>query len=120
MALDIPLRKTTIGQKSISFLGPKLWSKTNNSLKALKTKATFTHALKKHVLENLIIKDPIFHYYYHFSSLFICLFIYLFIFLEYYYYYKYYYLLFVVSFTPRRTLMEMRVSDSFSRYPCYL
>ena len=46
MALDIPLRKTTIGQKSISFLGPKVWSKTNNSLKALKTAATFTHVLK--------------------------------------------------------------------------
>ena len=44
MALDIPLRKTIIGQKSISFLRPKVWSKTNNSLKAVKTTATFTHA----------------------------------------------------------------------------
>ena len=42
MALDIPLRKTTIGQKSNSFLGPKVWSKTNNNLKAVKTTATFT------------------------------------------------------------------------------
>ena len=55
MALDVPLRKTTIGQKSMSFLGPKVWSKTSNSLKADKTTATCTHALKKHVLENLII-----------------------------------------------------------------
>ena len=55
MALDIPLQKTTIGQKSISFLGPKIWSKTNNSLRAVKTTATFTYTLKKHVLENLII-----------------------------------------------------------------
>ena len=55
MALDIPLQKTTIWQKSISFLGPKVWSKKNNSLKAVKTTATFTHALKKHVLEHLII-----------------------------------------------------------------
>ena len=55
MALDIPLRKTTMGQKSISSLGPKVWSKTNNSLKAVKITATFTHALTKHVLENLII-----------------------------------------------------------------
>ena len=30
-----------------------------------------------------------------------------------YIYICYYYLLFVVSFTPRRTLMEVRVSDSF-------
>ena len=55
MALDIPLRKTTIGQKSILFLGTKVWSKTNHSLKAVKTTATFTHALKKHVLQNMII-----------------------------------------------------------------
>ena len=55
MALDIPLRKTTIGQNIISFLGPKVWSKTNSSLKAVKTTTTFTHTLKKHVLENLII-----------------------------------------------------------------
>ena len=40
MELDILFRKTTIGQKSISFLGPKVWSKTNNSLKAVKTTAT--------------------------------------------------------------------------------
>ena len=55
MALDIPLQKTTIGQKTISFLRPKVRSKTNNSLKAVKTTATFIHALKKHVLENLVI-----------------------------------------------------------------
>ena len=60
MALDIPLEKTTIGKKSISVLRPKVWSKRSNSLKAVKTTATFTHALKKHVLENLIIYDPIF------------------------------------------------------------
>ena len=55
MASDIPLQKTAIGQKSISFVWPKIWSETNNSLKAVKTTAIFTHALKKHVLENLII-----------------------------------------------------------------
>ena len=55
MALDIPLRKTVLGQKSISFLGPKIWSKVNNNLKTLKTTASFTHALKKHILENLIL-----------------------------------------------------------------
>ena len=27
MALDIPLRKTNTGQKTLSFLGPKIWSK---------------------------------------------------------------------------------------------
>ena len=33
----------------------------------------------------------------------------------YYFYYQYYYLLFDISFTPRRTLIEIRVSDSFFR-----
>ena len=55
MALDIPLRKTTIGQKSISILGTKMWSKTNNSVYAVKTAATFTHTLKTHMPENLVI-----------------------------------------------------------------
>ena len=45
-ALDIPLQKTTTGQKNISFLGPKVRSKTNNSLTAVKTTAAFNHALK--------------------------------------------------------------------------
>ena len=41
MALDLPLWKTTIGQKSISFLGLKVYSKTENGLKVVKTTATF-------------------------------------------------------------------------------
>ena len=54
MALDIPLRKTVLGQKNISFLGPKTWSKVNNDIKTVPTTATFTHALKKHMLDKLI------------------------------------------------------------------
>ena len=61
LALDIPLRKTTIGKKSISFLGPKLWSKTNYSLKAAKATVTFTHTLKKHGPESLIIRILFFY-----------------------------------------------------------
>ena len=55
MALDIPLRKSTMGQKGISFLGPKVWSKINNDLKTVPTTASFTHALKKYMLDNLRI-----------------------------------------------------------------
>ena len=51
MALDIPLWKTTVGRKSILFPGPKIWFETNISLKAVKTTANFTHALKKHMLK---------------------------------------------------------------------
>ena len=55
MALDIPLRKTVLGQKSISFLGPKTWSKINNDLKTVLTTNSFNHILKKKMLKNLII-----------------------------------------------------------------
>ena len=33
IALDIPLWKTNTGQKSLSLLGPKIWSKINPSIK---------------------------------------------------------------------------------------
>ena len=55
MALDIPLRKTAIGQKNISFLGPKIWARINNDIKTVATTPCFTHALKKHLLDNLEI-----------------------------------------------------------------
>ena len=55
MALDIPLRKTALGQKNISFLGPKIWSKISNDLKVVKTTNFFTHGLKKQILDNMIM-----------------------------------------------------------------
>ena len=33
MTLGMPLRKTNTGQKSLSFLGPKIWSERNPSIK---------------------------------------------------------------------------------------
>ena len=47
MALDIPLRKTNTGQKSLSFLGPKIWSKIGPSIKNVRTSTSFMHAIKK-------------------------------------------------------------------------
>ena len=54
MALDIPLRKAALGQKNISFLGPKVWSKISNDLKVVKTTNCSTHGLKKVILNNMI------------------------------------------------------------------
>ena len=48
-------RKTVLGQKSISFLVPKIWSKINNDLKIVLTTNSFTHILDKEMLNNLII-----------------------------------------------------------------
>ena len=55
MALDLPLQKIVLGQKSISFLGPKIWFKTNNDLKKVLTTNSFTHSLKKEMLNSLMI-----------------------------------------------------------------
>ena len=53
MALDIPLRKTNTGQKSLSFLGPKIWSKIGPSIKNVRTLSSFMHAIKKTILLHL-------------------------------------------------------------------
>ena len=53
MALDIPLRKTNTGQKSLSFLGPKIWSKIGPSIQNVRTSSSFMHAIKKNILLHL-------------------------------------------------------------------
>ena len=50
MALNIPLQKINTGQKGLSFLGPKIWSKINPSIKNIKTTSLFMHAPKKNIL----------------------------------------------------------------------
>ena len=53
MALDIPLRKANTGQKSLSFLGPKRWSKIGPSIKNVRTSSSSMHAIKKNILLHL-------------------------------------------------------------------
>ena len=50
MALDIPLRKAITAQKSLSFSGPKIWSKIGPSMKNVRTSSSFMHAIKKNIL----------------------------------------------------------------------
>ena len=52
MALDIPLCRTNKGQKSMSFLGPKIWNKVSSNIKTTATKSSFTHRLKNKFLVN--------------------------------------------------------------------
>ena len=47
MALDIPLRKINTGQKSSSFLGPKIWSKIGPSIKMLEHRLLSWMLLRK-------------------------------------------------------------------------
>ena len=53
MTLDIPLRKTNTGQKSLSFLGPKIRSKIGPSIKNVRTSSSFMHAITKNILLHL-------------------------------------------------------------------
>ena len=53
MALDIPLRKINTGQKSLSFLGPKIWYKIDPSIQNVSTSSSFMHAIKKNFLLHL-------------------------------------------------------------------
>ena len=53
MALEIPLRKSNLGQKSISLMGPSIWNNLSNDLKILNTATSFTHNYKKLVLKKL-------------------------------------------------------------------
>ena len=45
MTSEIPLRKSNLAQKSISFMGPSIWNKLSNDLKILNTATSFDHAL---------------------------------------------------------------------------
>ena len=53
MALYIPLWIENAWQKSLPFLGPKIWSKGNPSIENVVKMASFTRALRKVVLLHL-------------------------------------------------------------------
>ena len=53
MALEIPLRKSNLGQKSISFMGPWIRNKLSNDLKNLNSESSFTHNYKKLLCKKL-------------------------------------------------------------------
>ena len=53
IALDIPLCRIIKGEKSMSFLGPKIWNKVSWSIKTVATTSSFMHRLKKEVLSKL-------------------------------------------------------------------
>ena len=58
MALEIPLRKSSLVQKSIPFMGLSIWNKLSNDLKILNTTTSFTHNYEKLVLANLSEYNP--------------------------------------------------------------
>ena len=53
MDWEIPLRKSNLDQKNISFMEPSIWNNLCNELKILNTATSSTHNYKKLVLRSL-------------------------------------------------------------------
>ena len=51
--LKVPFRKTTMGQKSLSYIGPSVWNKLPSSMKRNISLNKFKHDVKKHYLREL-------------------------------------------------------------------
>ena len=47
MAFEMPLRRSNLVQKSVSFMGPSIWNKLSNDLNISNTATSFTHNYKK-------------------------------------------------------------------------
>ena len=45
--LILPHRKNNRGQKSLSFMGPKIWNNLHSELKTIENVNTFKHEIKK-------------------------------------------------------------------------
>ena len=70
MALEIPLRKSNLGQKSMSFMGPYIRNELSSDLKILNTATSFTRNYKKLVLKKLEYVEynfnhTLYHYYHY-------------------------------------------------------
>ena len=51
--LKVPFRKTTMGQKSLSYIGPSVWNKLPSSVGRNISLNKFKHDMKKHYLQEL-------------------------------------------------------------------
>ena len=62
--LDLPFRKSCIGQKTLSYIGPKTWNDLPAQIKLSKSVNTFKHDIKKSFFDDLQKQnDDIFSYY---------------------------------------------------------
>ena len=56
--LDVPHRKTNVGQKSLSYVGPSLWNNLNKTLKTSTGLNAFEHNIKQYYFNKLKKKEP--------------------------------------------------------------
>ena len=55
--LNVPHRKTNVGQKALSFVGPSLWNNLNKTLKTSTSLNAFKHNIKQHYFNELKKKE---------------------------------------------------------------
>ena len=46
--LNVPHRKTNVGQKALSYVGPLLWNNSNKTLRTSTSLNAFQHNIKQH------------------------------------------------------------------------
>ena len=67
--LEFPFRKSTAGQKCLSYLGPKIWNSLPSDLKSAENPNTFKHKIKENFFQKIQIEeDDIYVFYYDPSS----------------------------------------------------
>ena len=62
--LKQPFKNTNIGQKSLSFIGPRLWNNLNSNLKLAKSANVFKHDIKNEYFKDLVNKEDDIYIYY--------------------------------------------------------
>ena len=60
--LDLPFRKSCIGQKTLSYIGPKTWNNLPDQIKLSKNVNTFKHDIKKSFFDDLQNKTTIYSF----------------------------------------------------------
>ena len=51
--LEFPFRKSSAGQKCLSYLGPKIWNSPPSELKSSNNINTFKHTIKENFFRNI-------------------------------------------------------------------
>ena len=55
--LNVPHRKTNVGQKALSYVGPSLWNNLNKTLKTSTSLNAFNHNIEQHYFNELKKKE---------------------------------------------------------------
>ena len=55
--LNVPHRKTNVGQKALSYVGPSLWNNLSKMLKTSTSLNAFKHNIKQHYFNELKKKE---------------------------------------------------------------